>query len=145
MLVPSLWFIFRPVRLRERAVLHAGEMMELPVPSSMQNHPARAPRFAISMPIRYRRAKDEDWLMGQVENISRTGVLFRVRDVFEVDTPLEMRFVLPVEVGGEPGAEVVCEGQSVRSVLPSGSEPRPALAAVILSYKFLRRQEMPGA
>ena len=123
----------------------AGEMMVLPVPRSMQNHPARARRFAISMPISYRRTKDESWLVGQVENISRTGVLFRVRDVFEVNTPLEMSFVLPVEIAAEVPGSVLCQGSIVRIVLPTAADESPALAARISEYRFVRGQEMLSA
>ena len=53
--------------------------------------------------VRLRRRKRFDgeagWHDGTTENISRSGVLFRGAGILRVDTPIEMRLVLPV--GGE--------------------------------------------
>ncbi len=96
------------------------------------NGSARAQRFAISMPIRYRRATEIWWLDGQVENISRSGVLFQAPQLMDVKTVVDLSFELPVEIGGEAGAAVVCRGEIVRLVPPATTDVPAALAAKIL-------------
>lgn len=47
-------------------------------------------------------------------------------------TPIELSIMLPVELGGEPGARVTCHGEIVRS---SGF---PLLAAKISGTRLVR-------
>jgi hypothetical protein len=101
----------------------------------------RAQRYPIQVALRYRTASESEWHRGQTENISRSGVLFQADRVLEVNTPVELSFPLPVEVGGEPGALVFCEGRIVRTVLPATTDARPALAAKILDFLFVRSRE----
>lgn len=105
----------------------------------------RAQRFAIQMPVRYRPVENINWLEGKVENISRSGMLFRAEQLVEVNTPVEMCFELPMEAGGETGAQVICRGKIVRTILPAASDAPPALAAKILDYHFVRGQSLPEA
>ncbi len=98
----------------------------------------RAPRFTIHAPLHYRPSGGAVWHKGRTENISRSGMLFRVAQLMEVDTPIEMTFVLPVEVGGEAGTEVVCQGQIIRKVLPSAPDVAAILAARISDYRLVR-------
>ena len=97
----------------------------------------RPQRFAISLPVQFR-TLDAAWQEGQSENISRSGILFRAAQPLEVDTVIEMMFDLPVEMGGEPGAHVVCIAHITR-VLPGATpEQPPLLAARIRDYRFVR-------
>jgi hypothetical protein len=107
-------------------------------PNSTANGSMRAQRFALSMPIQYRRAGEIWWLDGQVENISRSGVLFEAPQGMDVKTVVDLSFEFPVEIGGEAGAVVVCRGEIVRRVPPATPEAPSALAAKILEYRFLR-------
>jgi len=104
------------------------------------NGSERAQRFAIAMPIQYRPLSDLTWLDGQVENISRSGVLFRAERVMDVATLLQMRFELPAEFGGQTGALVVCRGEVVRTLLPPTEDAPQRLAARILDYRFVRSE-----
>jgi len=106
-----------------------------------QPHPPRAQRFDFQLPLRYRASGETAWQEGRTENISRTGVLFWVGRSMEAHTPVEISFEMPVEVGGERGAEVVCQGEIVRTVLPATTDAQPALAARILEYQFIRGQK----
>jgi PilZ domain-containing protein len=100
----------------------------------------RSPRFAIQVPLRYRREGEISWHEGKIENISRSGVLFRCQYLVEPKTAVEMSFVLPVEIGsGESGAEVICHGYIVRTIKSPAPGELPLLAAAILDYRFLRR------
>ena len=95
----------------------------------------RAPRFALHLPLRYRSIGAAQWLVGRIENISRSGVLFWTDRLLEVDTHLEMSFVLPLS---DTHPEVVCRGRIVRTVLPQGGQAPPGLAATISAYRFVR-------
>jgi hypothetical protein len=102
------------------------------------NGSRRAQRFAIAMPIQYRPLSDVTWLDGEVENISRTGVLLRGGEIMSVATPIQMRFELPAEFGGQTGALVVCRGEVVRTILLPADDAPKRLAARILDFHFVR-------
>ncbi|MGH9508940.1 MAG: PAS domain-containing protein, partial [Terriglobales bacterium] len=96
----------------------------------------RAPRYALRMPLRYRRAGDIFWNEGTTENISRSGILFRAPELLEPATPVEFTFLLPMSFSGREGASVSCGGLIVRSVRPESAEESPALAVKISSYRL---------
>jgi hypothetical protein len=58
--------------------------------SDVNKDAARAPRFRVEVPLRYRPLGSTRWQVGRIENISRSGVLFRAPDPMEVNTRLEM-------------------------------------------------------
>lgn len=95
----------------------------------------RARRFALHLSLRYRSVGAAEWREGRIENISRSGVLFRTDDPLQVDTRLEMRFVLPLN---DTPPSVVCRGHIVRTVLPNGHQVPPCLAATISAYRLVR-------
>jgi PAS domain S-box-containing protein len=98
--------------------------------------PARAQRFALHLPLRYRRLGETQWHVGTTENISRSGLLFQADDVLQPNSVLEINLVLPAEIAGLSGTEVVCRGEVVRTVDRQGPTLSPALAARILQYHF---------
>lgn len=89
------------------------------------------------MPLRYRLTGAILWHEGRIENISRSGVLFRAEQPLAPNAAVEMSFVLPVERSSEPGAEVICHGHIVRTLLAQATEG-PAMAATISDYCFSR-------
>jgi hypothetical protein len=95
----------------------------------------RAFRFPLPLTLRYRSRGEAQWREGRVENISRSGVLFWTDDALDVNTRLEMSFVL--QVGTTPPS-VVCRGHVVRTVLPNGPRAVPGFAATISGYRFVR-------
>ena len=97
----------------------------------------RARRFPIQAPVHYR-ANDGLWRHGTTENISRSGLLFRVEEALPTDTPVEFVVELPTVLHGERNARVVCRGRVVRSEEPPGDLPGMMLAAAITSYQFNR-------
>ena len=101
---------------------------------------ARAPRLPLDLQLRYRPVGARRWHEGQVENISRSGVLFRGAALVDVNTPVEMALVLPVL---PLASAIVCRGRIVRTILPGGPDRRPGLAATISRYRF--RPGNPGA
>jgi PilZ domain len=99
--------------------------------------PPRAARFSLRLPIRYRTVGEAGWKDGVTENISRSGVLFRAADLLRVDTPIEMRLVLPVAGRTEQLPEILCQGHIVRTVFDVGKDQQqPALAATITRYRI---------
>jgi PAS domain S-box-containing protein len=103
----------------------------------------RAPRYALRMPLRYRRAGDIYWNEGTTENISRSGVLFRAPEVIAPATPVEFTFLLPMSFSGREGASVSCGGLIVRAVLPESASELAALAVKISSYRLEQAAERP--
>ena len=98
----------------------------------------RAQRFGIQMDLRYRLCGESKWRKGTIENISRSGVLFRGEGFARPSTPLEMSITLPDEIFGGRPAEVVCRGVVVRSERPRGEGAFPALAGTISRYRLIR-------
>ena len=101
-----------------------------------QSPPARAQRFQLHLPLRYRRLGEKEWHSGKTENISRSGMLFQADDLLQPSSQLEINLVLPAEIAGLSGTEVVCRGEVVRTVETQSSTMPAALAARILQYHF---------
>ena len=101
----------------------------------------RAPRFQVRIRLSYRTLGEEAWHEGWTENISRSGVLFRVNKPLLPRTQVEMSLRLPVAIAGESSADVLCKGQIVRVREPLTVEDHHALAATIQEYRFLRGGE----
>ena len=95
----------------------------------------RAQRFAIPMELRYRPAGHGNWKKGTVENISRSGVLFRAQEEVAVQTAVDITLVLEGPQI-EKAPEVVCWGVIVRQE-PTEQDPA-LLAAKIVHYDFVR-------
>jgi len=107
--------------------------------------PARAQRFQLHLPLRYRRLGETDWHEGKTENISRSGMLFQADEPLQPSALLEINLVLPPEIAGLSATEVVCRGEVVRTVQPNGGTVSPALAARILQYHFQHGSRLPQA
>jgi PAS domain S-box-containing protein len=97
--------------------------------------PFRAQRFNLHLPMKYRPIGEQDWRKGTTENISRSGLAFRVEETLSPNAQLEINLVLPVEIAGLSAAEVVCRGEVVRT-LEGDETPTPVMAAKILQYRF---------
>jgi len=93
----------------------------------------RAQRFPLKLSIRYRRVGEAGWLDGKTENISDSGVLFRVEQPFDVDTPIEIRITLPARTP----SEVVGQARIVRA------EIRPAGPPAALAAEFSQQRLVP--
>ena len=111
-----------------------SEATSFPAPQ-MTDAGERAPRFALELPLRYRSVGERGWHKASVENISRSGVLFRTADHLDVDSRLEMRFLL---VAGVVRSAVHCRGRVVRIALPDGRGSAPGVAATISRFRFVR-------
>jgi hypothetical protein len=100
---------------------------------------ARAPRYRLQIPLRYRSTGDDEWRDGRTENISRSGVLFRTDRLMPPQTRIEMLLALPAELGGDAAATVICRGRIVRTELragDAGNDAGPVVAATIAGYRI---------
>lgn len=53
-----------------------------------------APRFSLTLPVRYRPAGESAWRIGKTRNLSSSGVLFRTREMLRPGTELEVEIEL---------------------------------------------------
>jgi hypothetical protein len=109
--------------------------MSVSLRSAVRKKSERALRFALALPLYYRSKGQTEWREARIENISRSGVLFRTDDVMDVNTRLEMRFEL---TAGPALSGVLCRGHVVRTVLPRDTGSLPGFAATISAYRFIR-------
>jgi len=151
MLEPGVRLLQKPFNLRDlknkvREVLDASptppevamslqSVEQQPAVRAREVAPTRAQRFQLHLPLRYRRLGEANWHVGTTQNISRSGLLFEADETLQPSAQLEINLVLPAEIAGLSGTEVVCRGEVVRTVEPHG-KVSPALAARILQYHF---------
>ena len=102
------------------------------------NGTLRPIRFAIPMPVEFRAPEEPEWQEGQIENVSRSGILFHTTAPVSASRPIEMKFELPAEAGGEEGALVFCMGEVVRVIPGPAPESPCTVAARIVDYHFIR-------
>jgi hypothetical protein len=95
--------------------------------------------------LKYRLNGESDWRVGQTENISRSGMLFRAEEMIPPTAQLEINLVLPAEIAGLTAAEVVCKGEVVRALEADPRSAGPAMAARILQYHFQHVSPMAEA
>ena len=106
---------------------------------------ARAPRFAVELPVHYRASQAGDWREGRTANVSRTGLLFEAEGPLEPNSIVEISLKMPVPVIQQVEASVVCMGRIVRVISPPDAGQRPEVAASIVSYYFVREKAVPDA
>jgi hypothetical protein len=91
-------------------------------------------RFAVKIPVEFRRPGSKRWLMGYTEDMGSTGVLFRAGEWVQPSSKIEMIFRLPVQ---DP-CDLVCKGIVLRVDMPAQAGLLPTIAATIENYKFVR-------
>jgi PilZ domain len=101
---------------------------------------SRAQRFNLQLPLKYRLLGESVWRNGTTENISRSGMLFRVGND-STNAQLEINLVLPAEIAGLSPAAVICHSEVVRTVELEQPIVGPALACDTSSP---RSQQRPG-
>jgi CheY-like chemotaxis protein len=149
-------FTLRDLKTKVREVLDAGPIppeVAMSTQAVQRTHsvrgrevsPARAQRFHLHLPLRYRRLGETEWHEGTTENISRSGMLFEAEETLQPSAQLEINLVLPAEIAGLSATEVVCRGEVVRTVQRNGGVVHPALAARILQYHFQHGARLPQA
>jgi len=79
----------------------------------------RAIRIALKTPLRFRQVGENSWSSGMATNISSTGVLLHADRNMDVQTAIQMKYLLPITIAGKNGITVFCKGEIIRS----GSSP----------------------
>ena len=95
----------------------------------------RDERFVVSSQLLYRPTGTLNWNKGAIQNVSPSGVLFQAEKVVPMESPIEMSFSLPAEVGSKRKIQIFCWGKVARAVLPPTSDASPSLAAKITRYR----------
>jgi PilZ domain-containing protein len=91
----------------------------------------RADRRELSVPIRFRRAGTEDWLIGETINLSESGLLFTTNELLDVDARLEITF----QTSGTPLlARSVRPARIVRRMLSNWPETRIIFAVAYSTF-----------
>ena len=98
----------------------------------------RANRYPIQAPIRFRGRRERKWRGGILQNISTSGLLIKTKEMCELGTSLEMRFVLPVNVYGREAAELFCSGTVIR-IEPASKADSEGFVAVKIERSQLVR------
>lgn len=94
----------------------------------------RERRISWQAEIQYRLFHADEWLEGLVENISRSGVMFRSDIKFERGASISMVMEMPEQITGSNESRVFCTGEVARCL----SAPHGYLVAVkIRDYRFL--------
>ena len=96
---------------------------------------ARAERFVVELPVRYRALGRPEWSYGLTRNISTTGLLFNVLKPLDVDTPVEIEVAVPRPFVGHDHVRLTCTGHIVRGIREL--DDSSSLAATIASYRLL--------
>lgn len=91
-----------------------------------------AVRFPLNLPVQV--YANDSVYEAITENISASGVLFRLDEVLAVDSPVAFMLKMPADVLGTPqDVNILCSGRVVRSY---GTAQGCHAAAVIDDYKF---------
>ena len=103
----------------------------------------RAARYRVRLPLRYRLASDMEWRTGQTENVSPSGLLFRIQhsgNLFPDDALVapNQRVEILVELppSERQGGRIRCHGEVVRQNDPEAPDMLPTVAASVAGYQF---------
>jgi hypothetical protein len=107
--------------------------------NDQQGFVQRAKRFAVAIPIRYRRRKSAEWREGTTVNVSVSGILVRGSESSKPPATLDFALTLPTVASGKPGAEIRCRGTLVRKIEGAGHE-ETVFAVSIERYRIVRKR-----
>jgi signal transduction histidine kinase len=110
--------------------------------SQKNNSPrrARARRFSMRVPLRYRGIGTWEWSTGETENISCSGVLFRCQEHLEDRARVEVVLEMPAELSGGAGLDLLCAGYVVRGAQPGVPVSGGTVAVAFKDFRLLQRQ-----
>src|SRR5262245_15555600 len=92
-------------------------------------------RFALKLPVEFRRIGSDRSLVGYTEDMGSARVLLRAGEWVQPTTRIEMVFRRPA---ADP-CDLICNGVVLRVELPEQPGLLPTIAATIEDYKFSRR------
>jgi hypothetical protein len=94
----------------------------------------RSRRIRWAKPILYRKNGLVEWNAGTVQNISKSGVSFIGEESIASGNEVEMIFLMPKEITGQPNSKVLCRGDVARAV---AAYREYIIAASMSGYSFL--------
>ena len=97
---------------------------------------ARARRHPISIPIRYKRPGTPDWHIGEIQNISESGIYVAGEEMLPERCRLEMTFEMPIQISSKHESPVLCSGR-VSRLNTRHAEGKHLFAVSILSCEYL--------
>jgi hypothetical protein len=100
----------------------------------------RAHRYEIDTEMQYRIRGEKQWRLGVVKNISISGALICAH-FMKLETAIEMRLSLPINLQGERAAEVFCRGTVVRSLKSEDPSEAAMVAVKFGHWRFLRQKD----
>lgn len=107
-----------------------------------RNRVPRAERYEINAVTKYRIRGEEQWYEGVMKNMSISGVLISAASSLPLETAIEMRFSLPVQLtGGKSAAKVLCRGSVVRSWKSEAPGEAEVMVAARITHSRFMRQE----
>jgi hypothetical protein len=107
---------------------------------------ARARRFSMRVPLRYRGIGTWEWRTGETENLSCSGVLFRCQEHLEDRARVEVVLEMPPELSGGAGLDLLCAGHVVRGAQVGLPVKAGTVAVAFKDFRLLPRegqQEQP--
>lgn len=108
-------------------------------------HPDRARRFGLHLPVYFREPQNPTWLQGTTENISYTGTLFLSPSPMAPETTLELRLQLPVGTKGGASPQIHCIGSVVRLEQRNVPETPIAVVVAIRNCRIVRQRLVHGS
>ena len=131
-------YSFDWARMRRGAKIHHHALLRAsnkPAPAkTASTWKPRERRISWQAEIQYRVFHDEQWLHGLVENISRSGLMFRSQVKFDRGTSLSMILEMPEQITGHEGSRVLATAEVARCIM---SHHGPLVAVKIKEYRFL--------
>ncbi len=111
----------------------------------LRNDVPRARRYPVTFSIEYRQGREREWLAGVTRNVSASGVLFADAHAdrpLDIQTPIDMRLIIPSNVAGQPSTLILCSGRIARITAPAADDQPRIVAATIRRYRLLRGDEI---
>ena len=100
-----------------------------------------APRFTLTLPVRYRPAVEQGWRIGKTRNLSSSGVLFRTNEMLRPGTELAIEIDLDESYPGH-ATKVTGRGKVVRQ-LRDESGSGTWFVAIKYDFYHVERPEAP--
>lgn len=95
----------------------------------------RSRRIRLEYPMLYRQSDTGEWFPGAVQNLSESGVSFEGYEPVCAGIEIEMVFVMPQEITGQPNSKVLCRGDVAR--VATGRVGQYIVAVAMSGYSFL--------
>lgn len=130
-------YSFDWTRMRRGEKIHHHARHKAPAktaPKTASTWKPRERRISWQAEIQYRVFQAEEWHHGLVENISRSGLMFRSQVKFERGTSLSMILEMPEQITGHEGSRVAATGEVARCISPHHGF---LVAVKIKEYRFL--------